>query len=134
MNSIRWIRRIGLGIVMASGLWMVMAADKTVTGVIVDLFGDEVMVNTDMFDPNQQVKTDRNKVLRIEPSKTSPGLLTMLKEDEILDLVAYILSGGDRKNGMFKLRWRGIILYWAGIKENREKGKRNEKKYKYYIV
>ena len=83
---------------------MVMAADKTVTGVIVDLFGDEVMVNTDMFDPNQQVKTDRNKVLRIEPSKTSPGLLTMLKEDEILDLVAYILSGGDRKNGMFKLR------------------------------
>jgi hypothetical protein len=65
------------------------------------------MVNTDMFDPNQQVKIDRNKVLRIEPSKTSPmptGLLTMLKEDEILDLVAYILSGGDRKNGMFKLR------------------------------
>ena len=29
MNSIRWIRRIGLGIVMASGLWMAMAADKT---------------------------------------------------------------------------------------------------------
>jgi len=86
---------------------LTLEGDKTVTGVIVNLFGDEVMVNTDMFDPNQQVKIDRNKVLRIEPSKTSPmptGLLTMLKEDEILDLVAYILSGGDRKNGMFKLR------------------------------
>ena len=86
---------------------LTLEGDKTVTGVIVNLFGDEVMVNTDMFDPNQQVKIDRNKVLRIEPSKISPmptGLLSMLKEDEILDLVAYILSSGDRKNGMFKLR------------------------------
>jgi len=30
------------------------------------------------------------------------GLLNMLKEDEILDLAAYVLSGGDPKNKMFK--------------------------------
>ncbi len=30
------------------------------------------------------------------------GLLNMMKQDEIMDLLAYILSGGDSKNAMFK--------------------------------
>jgi hypothetical protein len=41
----------------------------------------------------------------VEPSKISmmpEGLINVLKEDEIADLVAYLLSGGDRKNAMFK--------------------------------
>ena len=29
------------------------------------------------------------------------GLLNLLQEDEVLDLVAYLLSGGDRENKMF---------------------------------
>jgi hypothetical protein len=44
-------------------------------------------------------------VKNIEFSKTSPmpeGLLGLLTADEIADLTAYILSRGDRKNGMFK--------------------------------
>ena len=39
------------------------------------------------------------------PSKVSmmpEGLLDVLKEEEILDLMAYLLSRGDRKNAMFK--------------------------------
>ena len=31
-----------------------------------------------------------------------PMLLAMLKKEEILDLVAYILCGGDKTNAMFK--------------------------------
>jgi hypothetical protein len=31
-----------------------------------------------------------------------PGLLNLLSRDEILDLAAYVLSGGDPKNAMFK--------------------------------
>lgn len=31
-----------------------------------------------------------------------PMLLAMLKKDEILDLLAYVLSGGDASNAMFK--------------------------------
>jgi len=31
-----------------------------------------------------------------------PMLLMMLKKEEILDLTAYILSGGDKANAMFK--------------------------------
>ena len=48
---------------------------------------------------------DRKQVKSIDLSKVSPMppmLLMMLKEDEILDLVAYALSGGDKSNEMFK--------------------------------
>jgi hypothetical protein len=41
----------------------------------------------------------------IEPSKVSmmpPNLLMMLKKEEILDLVAYVLSGGDSNHAAFK--------------------------------
>jgi hypothetical protein len=63
------------------------------------------MVNTDGANPFQQETIDRKKVKSIEPSKTSPmpeGLLALLTPEEIMDLTAYILSGGDRKNAMFK--------------------------------
>lgn len=79
--------------------------NDTVTGVIVNLNGDNVMVNTDPANPFQQETIDRKTVKNIEPSKTSPmpeGLLALLTQEEILDLTAYILSGGDRNNGSFK--------------------------------
>ncbi|MBG89671.1 MAG: heme-binding protein [Verrucomicrobiales bacterium] len=77
---------------------------KKTTGIVVNLNGDGVTVNTDMFDPNQRVTLDRKKVKSIEPSKVSPmpaGLLNMLQKEEILDLLAYILSGGNAENEMF---------------------------------
>ncbi len=74
------------------------------TGVIVNLNGDSVTINTDLSDPNQRVSIDRKKVKSIEPSKVSPmptNLLIMLKKDEILELLAYTLSGGDKNHPMF---------------------------------
>ncbi len=76
-----------------------------VMGTIVNLNGDNVMINTDPSVPNQQTAVDRKKVKSIEPSKISPMppmLLAMLTKEEILDLVAYVLSGGDRTNAAFK--------------------------------
>jgi putative heme-binding domain-containing protein len=73
-------------------------------GMIVNLNSDGVSLNTDPTQPNQQVHIDRRKVVKIEPSKVSlmpPGLLNILSRDEILDLAAYVLSGGDAKNPMF---------------------------------
>jgi hypothetical protein len=61
-------------------------------------------LNTDLSDPNQRVSIDRKEVKSIELSKVSPMppmLLSMLKKEEVLDLVAYILSGGDRSHAMF---------------------------------
>lgn len=78
---------------------------ETVTGIIVNLNGDTVRVNTDPADPWQQVGVDRKEVESIEPSAVSPmpeGLLNMLKQEEILDLIAYLLSGGDPKHPMFQ--------------------------------
>ena len=78
---------------------------ETVTGVVVNLNGDSVQLNTDASDPNQRVGVDRKEVKSIELSTVSPMppmLLSMLTQEEILDLVAYVLSGGDRTNAAFK--------------------------------
>ena len=74
-------------------------------GALVNLNGDRVTLNTDMFDPNQRVNINRPEVKSIEPSKVSPmppGLLNLMREDEVMDLLAYILSGGDRNHSVFK--------------------------------
>jgi len=75
-----------------------------VIGTIVNLNSDTVKVNTDGSDPNQQVSVDRKQVTSIEPSKISlmpPGLVNILSKSEVLDLLAFVLSGGDPKNAMF---------------------------------
>ena len=82
-----------------------MKNGSVVTGVVVNMNGDRVSVNTDMFDPNQQVNVNRPQIASIEPSKVSPmppGLLNLMREDEVMDLLAYILSGGDRNHPAFK--------------------------------
>jgi putative heme-binding domain-containing protein len=78
---------------------------KTVTGRIVNYSGDNMIVMPNMLDPNGLVNVDANKVDSIEKSKVSmmpTGLLDTFKEDEILDLFAYLLSRGDRNHKMFQ--------------------------------
>jgi putative heme-binding domain-containing protein len=75
------------------------------SGVVVNLNGDRVSINTDLSDPSQQVSIDRKEVKSIELSTISPMppmLLSMLTKEEILDLVAYVLSGGDKENAYFQ--------------------------------
>jgi putative heme-binding domain-containing protein len=77
---------------------------KVVTGRIVNYSGDAMSVMTNMLDPNGLVRVSARRVESIEKSKVSmmpEGLLDTLKEDEVLDLVAYLLSRGDRKHKMF---------------------------------
>lgn len=77
---------------------------EIISGVVVNLNGDSVTLNTDLSDPNQRVNVDRKEVKSIETSKVSPMppmLLMMLTKEEILDLAAYVLSGGDRKHPSF---------------------------------
>lgn len=78
---------------------------RTVTGRIVNMSNDNWNVNTDMLNPGGAVNVNRKQVESIIPSKISmmpTGLLDTLKEDEVLDLFAFLLSRGDRKNAMFK--------------------------------
>ncbi len=71
---------------------------ESLTGRIVyHLQDDSVMVGSDMFNPAQTMKVDRKDILSIEASKLSPmpdGLLSVLTQDEVLDLLAYLVSGG----------------------------------------
>lgn len=79
--------------------------DETFTGVVTNLFGDVVMINTDLSDPSKLEKIDRKKIVSMGPSKTSPmptNLLSLLTEDEILDLLAYVLTGGDAQAEAFR--------------------------------
>lgn len=76
-----------------------------VSGVVVNLNGDSVTLNTDLSDPNQRTNVDRKEVKTMEVSKVSPMppmLLAMLSKDEVLDLVAYVLSGGNADDERFK--------------------------------
>ena len=78
---------------------------EEIVGTIVNLNNDTVAVNTDPTDPNQRITVDRKLVVSMAPSKISPmpvGLLNILSKEEVLDLVAYVLSGGDPANEMFK--------------------------------
>ncbi|MDA7875178.1 c-type cytochrome [bacterium] len=77
-------------------------------GVIVNLGikrnGATLVLNTDLADPNERVVIDRNSIEDLRVSKTSPmpnGLFDRMKEEEILDLVAFLLSGGDANHEFF---------------------------------
>ena len=82
-----------------------MKDDSMVMGRIVNLSGDKVMVNINMMDPNAIHSVNRPDVKSMEPSKVSmmpPGLLNTLEEEDILDLLAYLLSGGDAEHELFQ--------------------------------
>lgn len=77
---------------------------KVVTGRIINLAGDSYRIQTNMLDPGTLVGVDRKQIDVMLPSKTSmmpKGLLNTLNEDEVKDLMAYLLSRGDRSHAMF---------------------------------
>jgi putative heme-binding domain-containing protein len=76
----------------------------TVSGRIANMKENIMMVCTNMMDPNNFTNVDTRKVVKTEESKVSmmpPGLLYMLKDNDILDLLAYLLSKGDPEDPMF---------------------------------
>ena len=78
---------------------------QVVTGRIMNLHGDVMTINTNMLDPSAQVNVNRGKIEETRPSPTSmmpEGLLSTLDRDEVVDLVAYLLSRGDRESKMFR--------------------------------
>lgn len=88
-----------------SAVTVVTDAGLVHTGVVVNLNGDRITLNTDLTDPNKRVNINRNEIDEITISRTSPmpeGLLNRMTKDEILDLVAYVISGGDRKHEVFR--------------------------------
>ncbi|MCE9529836.1 MAG: c-type cytochrome [Planctomycetes bacterium] len=82
-----------------------MLDGRKIIGRIINLNGDTLIVMPNMLEPNTLINVDRKQVESIELSKLSlmpTGTLDTLKEDEVLDLMAYLLSRGDRNHKMFK--------------------------------
>ncbi|WP_286177661.1 c-type cytochrome [Stieleria mannarensis] len=74
-------------------------------GVVVNLSGDSMTLNTDLTNPNARVNIDRKTIEEMMVSKTSAmpeGLFNRMTRDEILDLVAYLISAGDPNHAFFK--------------------------------
>jgi putative heme-binding domain-containing protein len=78
---------------------------RIIEGRIVNIFGDSWAVQTDMLDPAKLINVNANNVDAMVLSKVSAmptGLLDTFREDEILDLVAYMFSRGNRQHEAFK--------------------------------
>jgi putative heme-binding domain-containing protein len=77
---------------------------KKLSGRIINLSGDGITLLTNMLDPSSTVTVNRGNIESQKLSKLSmmpTGLLDTLKEDDVLDLLAYVLSRADKTNKMF---------------------------------
>jgi putative heme-binding domain-containing protein len=78
---------------------------KQIIGRIANLSGDSYKVITDLMAPGEMTQINTKDIKSSEPTKFSmmpPGLLNTLEDDDILDLLAYILSKGDKDNPLFQ--------------------------------
>ena len=78
---------------------------KTYTGKIVSDTKDGVTILTDPEDSTKVTEIKRGEIDEVKPSAVSlmpKDLLKPLNEDEVLDLLAYLLSRGDPNHPMFK--------------------------------
>jgi len=85
------------------------------------------MVIENMFAPNDFTNVKRQDIESMEPSKVSmmpEGLMNSLKEDEIQDLVAFLLSRGDRTAKRFtKDSCKNNFGFWAHSPSPRLRGR-----------
>ena len=75
-----------------------------VTGVIVKEDAAAVHVVTNLLQPNEVRILSKEKISARKPSELSPmptGMLVTLQREDILDLAAFLESGGDPKNKAF---------------------------------
>ena len=78
---------------------------RTITGRVVNLNGDSYTVQTDMMVPNKLTTVKVGDIDEMTPSKVSmmpDGLLDTLSQEEVLDLLAYLRSGGKRDSDEIK--------------------------------
>lgn len=77
---------------------------RLVEGRVLEEAGNHFLVNPDPRTPDRIVKVLATDVVnrRISPTSAMPsGLLDPFEEEDVLDLLAYLLSGGDEKDPLF---------------------------------
>ncbi|MGB0579593.1 MAG: family 16 glycoside hydrolase, partial [Limisphaerales bacterium] len=79
------------------------AGDSIIGKIIVEEDGQLILM-TNPFAPQHQTTIATRDIAKKEERKVSmmpPGLINALNEQELLDLIAYLLGGGDAKHKMF---------------------------------
>ena len=77
---------------------------STLLGRIVVEENGKVFVMTNPFAPSDHQAIDEADIAKKETRKISmmpPGLINALNQDELLDLIAYLMSGGNPKDKAF---------------------------------
>ena len=77
---------------------------RQIIGRVVNLGGDRLQINENMLHPGKLTGVRRDEIEEMFTSKTSmmpSGLVDNLTRDEILDLMAYLQSGGDAQASVF---------------------------------
>ena len=78
---------------------------KTVSGRILSENDEIIAILTSPEDPTKISEIQKNDIAEIHPSTVSimpADLLKTLNQDEVMDLLAYLLSRGDKGSGMFR--------------------------------
>ena len=86
--------------------FVTLKSGEALSGVVVNLNGDRVTRHRSLQpEPKNQCSAKGNQSMGPSPvSPMPPGLLNMMEKDEIMDLLAYILSGGDPEHDFQKLK------------------------------
>ncbi|MBI2481532.1 MAG: c-type cytochrome [Planctomycetia bacterium] len=82
----------------------VMNNGQIVVGKVANLNGDKLMVITNMLEPGNFANVTTGDIEEVQPSRVSMmpnGLLDTLNQEETLDLLAYLKSGGDQSDPVF---------------------------------
>jgi len=78
---------------------------SSIYGRLIHKNDKEVALAPSAFSPDLINKVSIEKVKEIKPSNISlmpPGMINGMNKDELLDLIAYLISGGDSKHPAFK--------------------------------
>jgi putative heme-binding domain-containing protein len=72
---------------------------------LVEEFEDSIQIVTDVLYPDRKVAVDRERIVSLDKSPVSPmpaNLIDAFRADEVLDLLAFLLSRGDRNSELFQ--------------------------------
>ena len=82
-----------------------MTSGKVLTGLITEETGDAIKLIDNPATPEKVTtipKTEIESRTLSEVSIMPKGVLNKLTREEIFDLLAYVLGGGDKKNALFE--------------------------------
>lgn len=82
-----------------------LKGDRVVTGRLINETDNEMEISVNAFSPDLTTKFRKKDLLKQEESAHSPmppALINRLNEQELSDLVAFLVSGGDKNSKVYK--------------------------------